>query len=509
MAIKLDAHEIDLTRREHIYSLIEEIESSQNVKRKKDAFISFESGEGRQKDHVKDRLEILYPDTHSKFRVGNVEVVKKIVRKKSKAYKISPIRKLDNDMQSEALEEIYNDFKFSRAFKEADRIYNLHKYTCMWLSYTNPSEKSEALKGTYSLQALAPYEYDLVRDDKGVPVIFCLSYSGTEVTKGLDGIEQVITEDQRDTSAETKRYSFWSKDHFVKVVTKGKAGSGRPFIQTFEAKPNQIGRLPIGFLSQDTAADYPIPSALADKAIDWNTEFSDLKTSASAQGHGQLIISAPETMKLRQLHMGMHTAIDLPQSKKADDKPTTAEYISASPDLMGQLSVLKFSLVQILDDEGITAKSAIEGGVDQVASGFDRLLKEADVQDVIEDNQELYADCLEPEVYLTLKAFEDALNTTTFSSDTLSTTFPKPKILISDSETLANIEKRDEIGASLSYEKHMILDPNLTKEKAIEREAEIQGELAAKAKAMRDILGSSDEGEEIIEDDDNEGVDDE
>ena len=264
MALSIDAQDVDLTKREHIHALINEIEGSQNVERKRAAFQAFECQEGRQKDHVIDRLRALYPETFAKFRVGNVAAVSKVIKKKAKAYKTSPLRKLDNDVQTEALNEIYNDFKFSRAFKEADRIFNLHKYVCLWLSYDNPAEDSEALKGKYNLQALAPYEYDLVNDDKGRPRIFVLSYSGTEATKGADGIEQVITEDQRDTSAETKRYSFWSKDHFVKVVTRGRTEKAAKIIQ-LEIKPNPIKRLPIAYLSNDTANDYPIASSRSEE----------------------------------------------------------------------------------------------------------------------------------------------------------------------------------------------------------------------------------------------------
>lgn len=496
MALKLDAENINLTNRTHLYALIREIEGAQNIERKKNAFIAFECQEGRQKYHVKKRLAVQYPETHEKFRIGNVEIVKKIIRKKAKAYKTAPIRSLDTDAESLALEGIYDKFKFSRAFKEADRIYNLHKYVALWLSYKNPDDDGLDLDGTYGLQALAPYEYDLVRNDKGVPVIFALSYGGTDITQGADGVEQVITEDQRDTAAETKRFSFWSKDHFVKVSTKGVTEDGEPFITELKTIPNPIRRLPIAFLSQDTAADYPIPSALADKAIDFNVDFSDLRTSVSAQGHGQLVISAPENMKLRQVHMGMHTAINLPQSKKADDKATTAEYISASPDLSGALSVLQFTMLQIMDDEGITAKSAIEGGIDEAKSGFDRVLKEADVQAAIEDNQELYSDCLELDVYLTLKSFEDALNNTIFKSETITTTFSKPKVLTTDKEVRDSIAFDEENGLSLSYEKHMVLDPNISKEKAIEREAEIQVEQEAKAARIRKLLGSGDDENE-------------
>jgi hypothetical protein len=489
MSLNIPAEQIDLTNLGHVKELIIEIDNEENIRRKKNAFIAFEALEGRQADHITDKLQALYPDTWQKFRVADVNITKKIILKKAKAYKNSPIRKLDKDLETEELERIYDKFKFNRAFKEADRIYNLHKYVALWLNYKDPEEyNDDILEGEYCLQALAPYEYDLVKDKYGKPVIFAFAYSGVEVTKGSDSIEQTIADDQRDTNAETKKYSFWSKNNFVRVHTRGKK-DGKPYIEKIETKPNPIGRLPIAFLQHDTSTDYPIPSNLAMRSINWNVEMSDLRTSASTQGHGQLVIKAPETMKLRQLHMGMHTAITLPQSKKADDKPTEADYISASPNLGGHLDVLKFSLLQILDDEGITASSAIEGGVDQVKSGFDRVLKMADIQNVVEDNQELYSDFLEQGVYEILQAYEDALNSFRFSSEQLQITFEKPKVHLSDKETLDNLEKRNDLGLMLSHEKHMVINPNLTEEAAKEREELIQLEKQAKVMAMQSLIG--------------------
>lgn len=500
MSVKLKPEEIDISKISHLQILISDIESSENIRRKKNAFIAFEASEGRQADHVKDKLQTLYPESHTKFRIADVEIPKKVIRKKAKAYKQQPLRVLSTEAQTAELNDVYDKFKFSRAFKEADKIYNLHKYVCLWLSYTNPLDDSEELEGEYNLRALAPYEYDLVVGKKGKPLIFSYSYASTDVTKGSDGTEQITKEDQRDTSADSKRYKFISKDYITEVVTYG-ATEGSPNITKMDVKPNEIERLPIAFLSQDTAVDYPIPSALARKSIDWNVEFSDLRTAAATQGHGQLTISHPEKIKIKKLHMGMFTSVSLPQSSKETDKPTTAAYINANPNLAGQLDVLKFSLLQIIDDEGITSKSSLEGGVDQVTSGFDRLLKEADVQDIIEDNQELYTDCLEQDVYLALKAMRDTLNNSTFSDDNLQVTFSKPKVLISDKETLENIEKREDLGTLLPHEKHMILNPNLSEEDAKTREEEIQAAKLEQAKKMASILGEPENEDDEDEED--------
>ncbi|GAG07779.1 unnamed protein product, partial [marine sediment metagenome] len=234
---------------------------------------------------------------------------------------------------------------------------------------------------------------------------------------------------------------------------------------------NPIGRLPIAFLSRDMSVDYPVPSNIWKQSVDWNVGLSDLKTASSAQGHGQLVTKHPEGQKInKKLHMGMHTAIDLPQSKKEGIPPTTAEYINASPDLNGQLDVLKFDAVQILNEHGIQAKGGVEGGVEKFASGFDRLLSMADVQEIVEDNQDLYAQNIEDEIFQIIKATQDELNKDKFTSDKLQVTFEKPKVLISDKETLENIRVRDELGLLLAHEKHMLMNPNLNEDQAKKRE---------------------------------------
>lgn len=489
MKLSIRPKDIDLTNKRHLSVIIQAIESPENVRRKKDAYKAYECVEGRQKEHVKDELCRLYPNTHTKFRVGNVNVIQKIARKKSKAYKTTPVRKLKRESDTKYYSEIHEDNKFSRSLKEADKIYNTHKYVALRVSYSDPKEGEK--KGSYNLHALAPYDYDLILDELGNPIVFILSQAGTYITGGSDNVDQVTADDTRDKSANKKTYYIWSKDNYVEVVAYNV--DRETTISNLKVQDNIIKRLPIAFLATEKSSAYPVPSDLAQKSIDWNVEFSDLKTASATQGHGQLVISHPEKKKMAQMHMGMHTAINLPQSMKAEAPRTTAEYISANPDLSGQLEVLKFSLTQILDDEGIVAKSSIEGGVDKVASGFDRLLKEADVQDVVEDNQELYADNIEQEIYNIVQAFEMHLNTQKLKSPKLMVTFPKPTVLISDKETLDNIEKRESLGLLLPHEKHQIINPNLTDDEAIKREQEIEAKREEKAKKMQSLLGDDEE----------------
>ena len=481
---QLAAREIDLFSSGDVKKLILEIESEENRKRRRKAWKGFQCMEGNQKEYVQDELSKLYPETYDKFRMGDISIPKKVIDKKAKSYKQVPIRTLDNDNETEALTDIYDKYHFHRGFKEWDRIFNYHKYGFMWLTWQNPEEREED-EGRYVLHALAPYEFDLVRDQvTGEPLIFILNYPDTTVTQqvgGSDATEQTISESQSDTSSQTRIYSMWSATQFAKVQVKRARGHGnvnelQVSVSFQKTATNELGRLPGGFLQKDNAIDYPIAQNLAEQSVAWNVSFSDLKTAAATQGHGQLVIKHPEGQPVKQAHMGMYTALALPQSKKPDAPETDASYISASPDLTGQLEVLKFDMMNILDEQGIQSKSGIQGGVDKFASGFDRLLSEADVQDVIEENQGFYSRTIEQDVYETLKAYEEAMNKNTFRSEAVGVVFEKPKVLISDAETLTNMKLRDELGTILSHEKHMILDPNLSEEDARERDEEIKAE---------------------------------
>lgn len=510
----IPARELNIDMEDHARRIVIEIDNEENRKRKRDAWIAYQCKEGNQKEYTKERLATLYPETHSKFRVGDISIVKKVNVKQSKAYKTPPIRKAKNEKESESLSNIYTKYKFNKVLKEFDSIYNLHKYAALWLTWQNPEER-QADEGRYILHALAPYEFDIIRDQvSGEPVIFILNYPDTNVTRQAgqsDGQEQSIAESQSDTAARSKIYSMWSKDTFVKIQVTRAEGNGNHSDESMsitfqEKKTNQLGRLPITYLQKDSAVDYPISESLSEQSIEWNVSFSDLKTAASTQGHGQLTIQHPEGQKMKQLHMGMHTAITLPQSRKPDAKPTTAEYISASPDLSGQLEVLKFDISNILDDNGIKAKGSIEGGAEKFSSGFDRILSEADVQDLVEDNQSTYMEDLEPDLFDNVKSHEEAMNQTTFSAtDVLEVHFEKPKVLISDKETLDNIKQREELGTLLPYEKHIIINPNLTVEQAKEREIEIQEARKAAMLEMQALMGD----QEVDDESDDEESDDE
>ena len=63
-----------------------------------------------------------------------------------------------------------------------------------------------------------------------------------------------------------------------------------------------------------------------------------------------------------------------------------------------------------------------------------------------------------------MKAYQEVENRDHFVSETLSVNYRKPKVLISDAETLANIEKQLGLGLIEEWEKFKIMNPNLSEE---------------------------------------------
>ena len=491
--------ELDIENKTDLALIVRGVESSDNKQRKRHAWKAHNCLNENQKVYVQERIVQIYPKTHDKFRIGDILLVKKIITKKNKSYREDPKREAGSPTETENYENINEKGNFLEAWKELDKIVLLHKYAVLWVKHINPEDdpKESNKDAKYQLQALGPYDFDLVRDEvTGDPLLFILTYNDRDITfdtRFADGIEQVTSESQADTVVETRFYSIWSKDKFVRIkatTTSTKEGETLE-IEIMEDKKNpsnlnDAGVLPIVYVQKSSSVDYPLPSNISDQSIEWNVGFSDYKTASAAQGHGILLYKYPDGLKDKKvtLHTGMHTAIDLPQGKKKGDPGSDAEYINASPLLSEQLDGLKFEAINILDDHGIKGSEGLNqsGSTQEFTSALDRIISNADVEDIIVDHQGCYIKA-EQNLFSVIRSHENAKSSGKFSEDTvLNVIFPKPKVQISDSDTLKNIKERQDQGLDFAWEKHIRIDPNLTEKKAKERELLIQKEKAAQMK---------------------------
>lgn len=482
-----------------VLKLVAETELSENIIRKKEAYKSYQCYEGNLRYYVSERLKEMYPATHSMFQVSDYSVLKKIVDKKAKSYKENPVRKLATQEETRLYEEICSKFALNEAMKKIDKYYNQHKYCLLSVFFERSYDYVGQLQEVFKFIPLAPYEFDAKFSEMGELECVILSYPDEEVVSGspTDGYNSEIAGNVQDKGADKKVFAVWTvTNHWVIQGTKNSDGSWNYFIVANEKNPsnlNPYGVIPFVYLPMDFTADYPVSSPLQYQTVELNAEMSTYYTSGSMQ-IGTLVLKYPSSQAIESVVQGLFTGMKLPQSENPDAPPTEADYIAPSPNMSGHREAILTHMAAILDEQGINSNQLVKPN-ETFTSGFDRLLASADVQDIIEDNQGYYRK-VEQRIYQIIRLiYRNFLKRDIFKTDELQVIYKKPKVLVSDTEKLANIEKMNQLGLILPWEKFMLVDPNITEEEAREKYALI---LAEKTKAISSMM----EDEESPEDED-------
>ena len=437
--------------------LIEEIESDQFRQRREDEYKSYKVAEGGQLPYVMDRLQELFPKSWETMRVSDISISNKVLNKVAKAYKESPIRTMGE--QTKKVNEVLDEAMINDVMAEFDRDFNRQRYGLLWVNSIENEPKLHSLKGFESFAKVNKQTGDLE--------LVVVNYPDTEITSGNnsdgDMTEQHLAESQDDTSAETRVYAMWTREfHAVwKIETKdqGKTTAiSSVEVPGNETMKNPLGVIPFVYRSKSSSVDLPFLNQLTEQSITYNILSSDLLTAMALQGYGQLVVTLPEDTSIETMSGGMTTAITLPIIMGAEAQ-ADAKYINPSPDLAGMKETINNYSADILSEHGIEAPST--GGAQQFPSALDRIVASADVSDVISMNQRVYAG-MEKEIVEILIAY----GVLTSKNKDLSTVFTKPKVMISDSETLANIKTRLELGLITKQASLQIIDPNLSDEDA-------------------------------------------
>lgn len=466
---------------ESVKTIIEQIEGSENQQRKKDAWKSYEIKNGLLNKYVKGRLKEMFPDTYQNYTVADYSLLKKIVEKKAQAYKEAPIRSLENESDREEYYKILKDYKFNFAMSEIDALYNEHKYCA--LAVFPKTDDETGLLG-FNFVPLAPYEYDVIKSNDGEVEAVILSYPSTEITGSGDGINQLIAEPTNADEGLKRKYVFWTeKEHRVFEVS----GSGdnkkmwESLIEGNENGINPFGMIPVIHFPEAFTPNYPISSPLPNQTVEINALFSIYLQSGSMQV-GQLVLKFPNDQQITTVHQGIFSGMKLPQSKNPDDPKTEAEYISPSPDLAGHKDSIITFMSMILDEQGINGNQVVNPS-ESFSSGVDRLLASADVQAIIEANQNKYMD-IEHEVYELVKKMSDIYGGHKYTSENLVVKYQKPKMMISDSEKLENLKKKKELGIFADWELLIDYNPNLSEQEAKDKLQQMRTEKVSNVNSM-------------------------
>lgn len=451
---------MNLLDKNFLTNLLKDIESNSNRDRRAAEYKSFKVSDGAQLEYVENKLKELFPKSFHTMRVGNISISKKILDRLA-AYTTPPARDLSTPEKTIEINNIYDDNNFNASLQEFDRCFNRQKYALLWVN---------KIGDQFRLISLAGYEsYTYVNNDTGELELVALNYN-----LGDDKI----------------KYSIWTKEQYIEVIS----SDGNYKIISDDNNPNAInplGLLPFIFISRSQGSELPFLNPITDQSIESNILITDILTASSNQGHGQLVVRLPEGVQLEQLHTGQATALNLPIINDAVQQ-ADAQYINANPDLSGMMEVVYQYIASVLDENGLSNES-LKGGTSSFSSGIERMIAQADAQRTIRSNQAIYAK-VEQQIVNILSSYFILESNTIFLNETVKVTFERPKVLVSDSETISNIEKRLSLGLMTKVQALQALDPNLSKESAQNILDEINLETN---KAIGNVIGNNTEKNNI------------
>lgn len=425
-----------------ILSILAEINSPEERSRRSKELENLMVYEGQLHLFVEKKLKSMYPKTWESYNVADYNIHKKITDKKAKSYIKPPIRSLQKKEETDLYNSILDENNFNDVMKQIDVYKNRHKYCGLGIVRERIFLEDGGYQDKYNFWALAPYEFNVHRDQNGD--IYAWS-----IPTGKD--------------REYDYWTLWTNETHIKIKTKDYRSFNVVPIDGNPEMINPYGVIPFIFIPMDNAGAYPYHSSLPRQTIELNTNLSVYLTSGNMQ-IGQLVLKHPKNQKIDWVVSGLMTAMKLEQETKEGFPETDASYISPNPNLDGHKESILTYMMMILDEHGMNSNQVTKSG-EKFTSGFDRLIANADVQDIIEDNQDVYSR-VENGTYKIIRAMNDRDGNFTFTSDKLSVKFARPKILTSDSEKLDNLKKKKELGLWEEWELILEADPNLTEEEA-------------------------------------------
>jgi hypothetical protein len=335
----------------------------------------------------------------------------------------------------------------------------------------------------WKFYSLAPYEFDVVRDEDGCVECVILSYPSRSVTGSGDGHDAKIAElGKSDEKSDERQYAFWTKNQHVVVKVTGREKDktkNKVEVVAVDGNPNGLnpyGVIPFVYVPMDYDSNFPNPSPLPHQTVEFNALMSVYLTSANMQV-GILKITRPEKQKISIASQSLYTAIEVPQSSKPEDKPSDIDFISPTPNMSGHREAITTYLATIMDEQGVSSNQLINP-TENFSSGFDRLLAQADIQALIEENQELYSR-VEDQIYnivatqMSVVAKDNSLPIDKSESN-FQIVYRKPKVMLSDNEKLANLKAMKDLGIWPDWELVQMYDPNLSPDEAKAKLQDIQ-----------------------------------
>jgi hypothetical protein len=473
-----------------VQTIITRIEDGINIQRKTDTFDDYKVLMGGQLEVVKKKLLAEFPNSFEEMRLVAYDFARKIVDKRAKLYKDGVQRTFlvngERDLeQQQVLDQVYKDADVTGQLKIANRLYELSNYvlTQVYLREDN----------TLAMRVIPAHLFDAIPNLMGnVEVIVMTHY----IDKGMQRWYAV------DSVNETKYYTLWdAQNHVVvreSIVTTSNGGE-KVKTKSYEYVPiegntdnlNPIGRLAFSLIKQQTDGFfYPLRKDLAQESVTLCLMLSDIASIARNQGFGQAVLICDAAVMPENLKVGIKSLIKIPMQDGSASNPRF-EFVNSNAPIQEQLAVIKEYVGMLLSMNDLSGDE-LTGQVDgaNALNGISRLIESSKLNDALDTTksrfeaaeQDLFEVILSwlnmmrasnslPEAY---RAYKD-------QPTTLSLTWHEVKPIQGEEDKLNMIERKAELGLILPWEKHKIMNVQLTDDEAKQREEEIK---ASKVQSM-------------------------
>ena len=311
-------------------------------------------------------------------RIAPLNIMKKIIDKKSTVYAETPIRQAGNeDDDDNALLEKYEDAtRFNIRMMEANRMMSMFKKMCCEIYVSR--------LGIPGLRILPPHTY--------------YAFSSSSVSPDIpDNIWKIVSWDQDPAK---QLFSVWTDQQFALVTGVGEIAASRMLELNNADAVNPYGVMPFSYISNSSISIEPVPDDdLYSASIVIPIVLTDLLYGCKYQAFSLIwTVGFPGDIPANPNSV-IHVQRD------AMGNAPEVNQLSPSVDVAGVLQAVEAIVSYLLSSRGLTT-TTLSGrlGVDNAASGISKAIDNADVAEDKKEQQSYFFQ-LETDIWQRLTQF--------------------------------------------------------------------------------------------------------
>lgn len=473
-------------------TLIEKIETKENLGRKNESFKQSEIYNGRIKPYVINELREQFSEQTviEMPLVKSVNIAKRCVDNQAIIYSKAPQRDWSdlNDQQKEVLWNVYHDMKINKKLCVANKFYKLHTQCLLQII---PKDMKLIMR------VLHPHQWDAIpsmEDPEVAEAIIVSAYDKTDSVNSKElstptGKRQLADQStvnynqnasmrERERQA-NKRYVVWTKE--INFIMNG-AGE-----LIGDVLDNPIGALPFVEISGEKDFEYWVrqASSYTDFTTEFNAAMSETRQTVKMQSFAVAIVKAPKEMQFNNLQIGPNYLLHLPLDKNAGVE-TEFEFASPSANIDGAIKFLEVMLSGFLTSNGIDPKTISMSAESQTfTSGIDRLLALIDKMQASKEDYDTFQ-WVESRLFDLIRLWLNVLNGTETleqkyyvripETSQVFAKFHEPEMVQTEMDKIDLYTKKIDIGIASPISALMELE-ELSREDAVKKYQEIQKDL--------------------------------